>query len=187
MNYLNSKKLIIPFFFLFVCNALSAQLLLVELLGARKNKYDVLIGFTDSYKAVERVTLHDLGEDYIVGTQVNYLDKLVPFGLNESRYAQEYPIEKIDYLKVKSRKKVVRNAIIGGVIGLGTGLLYSKSQRPKDDFLFTKEAYYVMYGLTGVVGGATIGALATMRVKIPINGKKANYEKHRKQLMKYIQ
>ena len=187
MNYLTIKKIILPFFLLFICHSISAQLLLMELIGSRKSKHEVLIKFKDGYKPIHRVTLKGLGEDYIVGRQVNYLATVNPLSLLEPpKPEQEYAIEQIDYLKVKSRKRIIRNALIGGVIGFGAGLYAAKLNNTQDSFLATKEFTYFFSGVSLAALGSTIGALTSLRVKIPIRGKKANYKKHRKQLEKYI-
>ncbi len=185
MNYLTTKKNILPFFLLFICHSISAQVGLKELMGSRKSKHEIFIGFKDKYKPIHRVTLQELGEDYIVGTQVNYLNTENPFSLHKApKPAQEYAIEQIDYLRVKT--KVFKNALIGGAIGFGVGLIVAKSQKPQDTFYFPKEVIYLASGLTFASAGSIVGALTSLRLKIPIHGKKANYKKHRKRLEKYL-
>jgi len=166
--------------------SISAQLRL----QLKIQKYDILVKLTDDkYAPAHKIEINELGETSIWATPVPFSHNYFQVRKKE----KQYHIQDIDYLSIRDNKQMRKRALIGGLIGLGVGIIISRTHggeghNADDHFLWSPELEHAAYIIAGTTVGVAIGALTGMlRVKIPINGKKSLYNKNRKQLEKYIQ
>ncbi len=173
---------------IFISQSIFAQLRL----QLKPRKYDILVKLTDKYAPTHRIEIKELRETSILATPVLFNN--APFNnapIQVRTEEQQYNIQDIDHLSIRNNKKMRRRALIGSLIGLGVGVILSRTHsghKENDHFLWSPGLEHSAYILAGVTTGGLLGALSGMfRVKIPFNGKKSLNVKQRKQLEKYIQ
>lgn len=158
-------------------------------LQLQPRKYDILVNITDKYAPTYRVEIKELRDTSILVTPILFSHAALRLRKEE----QEYYIQNIDHLSVRNNHRLIRNTIIGGLIGLGVGAIIvrthgGKGHNTDDHFLWSPELEHAAYIVAATTAGIGLGVLTGMfRVKIPINGKKSLYAKNRKRLEKYIQ
>ena len=96
----------------------------------------------------------------------------------------------VDLVKVRSKNRVVKGALIGTVAGFFLGAmlgLIEGDDNPEDVYFPSTAAQHAMEnGFILAIGGAGIGSLCgSIKIKIPINGSIGNFNSNKRKLEKF--
>lgn len=104
----------------------------------------------------------------------------------------ELGINDINTIKIRRKNSILKGFLIGAGIGCAIGVIYgfSKGDDPPAgryfNLRFSAEEKAIGCGFLGFLGGGIFGVMiGSINVKIPINGSKTEYQKHKQKLRKY--
>ena len=92
------------------------------------------------------------------------------------------PVRDIDHILVRKKGNVGKGIAIGGMAGLVCGLLVQLYVLPKDQTTSQMAVFPVLIAGVGVGIGAGLGSV---KIRIPIGGKKEVYDLQRQELRRY--
>ncbi len=92
-----------------------------------------------------------------------------------------FRFQDIDAIQIRKKNSVVRGVIVGGIIGLLPSIVLAASLDKNDDGLYL--LLVPMVGMAGAGVGAVVGAgLGSIRITIPIERKKENFDAYKGKL-----
>ena len=100
----------------------------------------------------------------------------------------EIDVIDIQLIKIKSKKRTRKSALIGAATGIVVGLIWGIAENSSSSYYYIGEDWWsptggaIIGGSMGAAAGALIGSIG---INIPINGSMNKYKSNKAKLMKY--
>ena len=166
------KNLLLLVSFLFSCY----QPVFGQLTTSKKSKNKTWVIKNNAPSNLVRVEIQAVNDSSFTALMVN--------GAMTSTL-KTYDIKDVKKIKFKSKKKIIRNVVIGTTIGAFIGASFLEAWRKKDPYGVSKSDVFNSGLIAGIIGGAIGYGVGSIKIKIPINGQQSKYKKKRKKIIKH--
>lgn len=157
--------------------------------GSKNTKYKVWVYFNDSTKV-------EIGYLYKVTDSTIVISKTYRKLDNPNLITKEFPIGRIEEIKLAMLGQLGNSMLIGSTIGLGVGAVIGglSAKEEQQDCIDSGGWFCGLEGIDNIARGVTIGtalgfaggaAIGNTKIVIPLQGRMELYQKYKEQLSRY--